>query len=62
MNIFKSVTFKWWQLKLYKLAVLSLGIVIGSQWPEVFLPYTVHLLTLTVLLGVYLIALWYKQR
>ena len=36
MHIFKDFTFKWWQAGIFKIALLSLGIVIGSTWPEFF--------------------------
>jgi hypothetical protein len=36
MTVFKSFTFAWWQLGVLKLALLSLGVVVGSTWPEVF--------------------------
>ena len=36
MHIFKDFTFKWWQAGIFKIALLSLGVVIGSTWPELF--------------------------
>lgn len=51
----------WWQIGLLKLSVLSLGIAIGARWPEVFLPYLTHLIVITVLLGIYLLFVWFKK-
>ncbi len=61
MKITKTVRFKWWQVSLLKISVLSLGIIIGSLWPETFLPYLTHLFILMVALGVYLGLIWWKQ-
>ena len=36
MNIFKSFTLKWWQGTLFKWSMVSLGILIGMTWPDVF--------------------------
>ena len=34
MNLFKSYTFTWWQIGILKLALLSLGAVIGAYWHD----------------------------
>ncbi len=36
MNLFKSYTFTWWQIGILKLALLSLGAVIGAYWHDFF--------------------------
>ena len=36
MNLFKSYTFTWWQIGILKLALLSLGAVIGAYWYDFF--------------------------
>jgi len=36
MNLFKSYTFTWWQIGILKLALLSIGIVIGAYWHDFF--------------------------
>ncbi len=40
MNILKDFTLKWWQAGIFKIALLSLGIIIGSTWPELFRGWT----------------------
>ena len=36
MNLFKSYTFTWWQIGILKLALLSLGAVIGAYLHNFF--------------------------
>ena len=55
------MTLTWWQLGLLKLAVLVLGIAIGANWPEVFMQYTVVLVTVGLLLSIYLTVVWFKR-
>jgi len=33
---FHDYVFSWWQMGLLKLAMIALGILIGSQWPKAF--------------------------
>ena len=40
MNIFKDFTLKWWQAGIFKIALLSFGIIIGSAWPELLRGWT----------------------
>jgi hypothetical protein len=61
MNIFKDFTLKWWQAGILKIALLSLGITIGSTWPELFKEW-IHLLFLLFLISVsYVTYVWWKQ-
>jgi hypothetical protein len=39
MNPFKSYTYTWWQIGIFKLALLSIGALIGSYWSEVVRSY-----------------------
>ncbi len=57
----KTVRYTLWQIGLLKAAFLALGIAIGSYWPEVFLPYITELIVLTVILGIYLSVVYFKQ-
>jgi hypothetical protein len=61
MKITKTVRFTWWQVTLLKVSVLSFGIILGSLWPALFLPYLPELLFVTVALGLYLGVIWWKQ-
>jgi hypothetical protein len=61
IRFFQSFTFAWWQLSLFKLAMVSLGLVVGSTWPEVFAGWRDLLLVLFVAPAFYVSYLWLKQ-
>ena len=61
MTIFKNYTFTWWQAGIFKICLLSLGIAIGANWPEVFAQYTALLIVIAVILGIYLAYLSFKK-
>jgi hypothetical protein len=62
MNIFKKSTFTWWQIGLFKLSLLTLGIAIGAYWQETFLPYLTALLVVAIVSGLYIAAVYAKQH
>ena len=33
MNLFKNYTYSWQEIGIFKLAMLSIGILIGAHWP-----------------------------
>ena len=61
MNIFKDFTLKWQQVGIFKIAMLSLGIAIGSMWPELFKGWIPLLLLLFLISGGYVAYVWWKQ-
>ena len=61
MNIFKDFTFKWWQAGIFKLALYSLGIAIGSTQPELFKGWTPFLFLLFLISVGYVTCVWLKQ-
>jgi hypothetical protein len=61
MNIFKDFTLKWWQAGIFKLAMLSLGIIIGWAWPELFKVWTPLLFLLFLISVGYVTYVWWKQ-
>lgn len=61
MKIFKSYTFAWWQMGVFKLALLAIGIAIGATWSQAFLPYTIALVVIGVVLGMYLVVISFKK-
>ncbi len=56
MKIFKSYTYSWQQLTIFKLALLSAGAAIGAYWHEFFEENIVALIAITVVAGGYI---WY---
>lgn len=61
MNIFKDFTLKWWQTGIFKAAMLSLGIIIGSMWPELFKGWTPLLLLVFLVSVAYVTYIWWRQ-
>ena len=61
VKFFKSFTFAWWQLSLFKLSMVVLGLIVGSTWPEVFAGWRGVLLVLFVVPAFYVTYLWFKQ-
>ena len=61
MNIFKSFTLKWWEGSLFKYSMISLGIVIGATWPEIFAPLRPLFLGIFTLTALYVTRVWWKQ-
>lgn len=60
-DLFKSFTLTWWQGSIFKLALLSLGLAVGSTWPDVFAPLRVVLLPVYVVCAGYITVVWWKQ-
>jgi hypothetical protein len=61
MNIFKSFTLKWWQVVLFKLSLISFGIILGVYFQAFFLQWIVFVTILFVLAGLYITTVWWKQ-
>lgn len=55
MKIFKSYTYKWWQLGIFKLALISFGIVIGVYFHPILNDYLLILTILWVVSAGYII-------
>ncbi len=61
MKLFKTASYTWWQIGLFKLALLAIGVAIGAHWPATFAPYTALLIIVGVVLGLYLWVAWARQ-
>ncbi len=61
MNPLKSFTLTWWQAGLLKLAMLALGLAIGSTWPHVFVAWRNLLVVLFLVPAFYLSYVWLNQ-
>ena len=61
MNIFKSFTMKWWQVVIFKVSIVALGVVIGAYWNQIFSPFIIPLIITALVCGVYVCYIWWKQ-
>lgn len=58
-----KITMNWKQAILYEIAILSLGIIIGSHWPEFFTGVLkITLWVVFIIAGGYMILLWTDQN
>lgn len=53
MNIFKNHTYSWWQIGILKLALLSIGVVIGSYFQDALLPYITFFVAAAIVFAAY---------
>ena len=60
MDIFKSGTLTWWQVGIFKLALLLIGVAIGATLHAFFIPYAPQLFTAGVLLSFYIAYVWFR--
>lgn len=59
--MFKSYTYKWWQMGIFKIALLAIGILIGSYWSEFWSGLAMLLLAIAIVASVYMIYVSFKQ-
>lgn len=62
MNLFKSYTFSWQQVGVFKLALLSMGAAIGAYWYEVFIGLLPVLIVVAVVAGAYVAVIALRQH
>jgi len=58
LNKLKNISLTWWQAAIYEIALLCLGIILGSTWSELFLPLRIILGIIFILGAGYIIAHW----
>jgi len=61
MKLLKTFTLKWWETGLFKLGLLSIGIIIGAMWPDIFRQWLVLLWILFIIPSGYVAYIWWKQ-
>lgn len=59
--LFKSYTFTWWQIGIFKLALLAIGAAIGSHWHDFFGAKLTALIIIAVIASVYIMFTCLKQ-
>lgn len=61
MNIFKTYTFTWWQMGIFKISVICLGAAIGSYFSSFFIDYVNLLIITAIILGLYIGYIAFKK-
>lgn len=63
MKLFKSYTFTctWWQISIFKLALLAIGAAIGAYWYGFFGANLATLIVVGVVAGAYIAYVFFKQ-
>ncbi len=59
--LLKKVEFKLWQLFVYELSIICLGIVLGVYWFDFFAKMLPILFSIFAISGVYIIVVFWKQ-
>jgi hypothetical protein len=58
---FKLYIFTWWQIGILKMALLAIGVAIGSYWHDFFRAYLIPLIIIAVVSSVYIMFASLKQ-
>ena len=61
MSLFKTVTLKWWQISIFKIGMLALGIAVGAYLHDFFGGYLIILIVVSALALAYVTYVWWKQ-
>lgn len=61
MNLFKSYTYAWWQIGIFKLALLSIGVAIGAKWHEFFAANLTVIIVIAIAASLYTLYTSLKQ-
>lgn len=61
MNLFKSYTYAWWQIGIFKLALLAIGVAIGAYWSEFFGANLAVLIIIAIVTSAYTMYVSLKQ-
>ena len=64
MKLLKSYTFtcKWWQMSIFKLALLAIGLAIGAYWHDFFGANLTALIIIAVIAGAYTMYVFLNQH
>lgn len=62
MNLFRSYTFTWWQVGIFKLALLAIGIIIGTYLHEFMRDNIAMLVVVAATATAYIIYIALRQQ
>ena len=61
LSIFKTLRLHWYEALFLKISLLSIGILIGANWPAIVLDWATPLLIVAVVASLYAILVWWKE-
>ncbi len=61
MNLFKSMTLTWWQISLFKLGMLALGVLIGAYLRDVLALALPIIAVIAAACLIYISYIWIRQ-
>ncbi|MDD5606722.1 MAG: hypothetical protein PHN37_02565 [Candidatus Pacebacteria bacterium] len=60
MKLFKSYTYTWWQIGIFKIALLAIGAIVGAYWSGFFLANLFIFILVAVIASLYLVWISFK--
>lgn len=61
LNIFKTLKLQWYEVMFFKISLLSVGILIGANWPAIIQDWATPLLIVAIVASLYTILIWWKE-
>lgn len=61
MNILKGMKLSWWQVGIFKVSLITFGIIVGLVWSEFFTSILSLLWVIFAVSALYILYLWWKQ-
>jgi hypothetical protein len=62
MKIFRDYTYTWWQVSIFKISMITMGVIIGSLWAEVFVDFLAVLVAVAVLTIGYISFITFREN
>ena len=61
-NIFKTVRLRWFEIAVFKVGLLALGVAAGAYWPDFFADYLAALVDVAAIAIIYILYVWVRQK
>ncbi len=61
LNIFKTLKLQWYEVMFFKISLLSVGILIGANWPAIIQDWATPILIIALVSSVYAVLVWWKE-
>lgn len=62
MNPFSNSTFTWWQIGIFKVSTIGFGVLLGAYWHEFFGQYLLPILAISLVAGIYISWVYFRQH